>query len=451
MTRSTRRGDWPQLEDASKPIDAASRPADETPDASSAQNRRRPIPATPTECSSSDSFPLNARVSQVCRFYCCLRFGLRSFGHGKTYAIAHWNTLDRCDIGIFAHWKEIIQPLSSHLQKCEGTRRWLWRDPSDERISINSFILLASDGSDQHAIRRVRYSDWIRLADAEEPGELLPYNADFIEQTISGVFYDRFMPHEDSIPYLATRHVFGGNHYSCVTAGSFAKNVLQSHFRRHYTQLSLVARFEQAALLAISSRLSQAVEAFSGEKGDRSRLEREILDIQDQFLQFVHRYRFTGISSQTQGAEMFTHWRESLGLDRLFEEVQQEVEAAAASVRARQQERETLAATELNVLAAVGVVLGLVAALMGANLLVQDSSYLPFAVSTPLVSIGRIFAVVLLMMGAFSLVGGALMHDRKRVKWLYWGAFAAGLVLFAVLFPGWDWVTAMVGGPMAAD
>jgi hypothetical protein len=157
--------------------------------------------------------------------------------------------------------------------------------------------------------------------------------------------------------------VFGGAHYSVVGAGGFFAGLISDHFRRHYTQMSLVARLELAALLVVSSRLTRAVRR-RDEKGagiDRTRqeFETEVLDIQDQFLTFVHRFRFTGVSSQVQAQEMYTLWRQSLGLSASFAEVKDELDAAVTAIRARQTEREMLATTNLTKVAAIGGVLAL--------------------------------------------------------------------------------------------
>ncbi len=209
------------------------------------------------------------------------------------------------DIEVFRHWQEIIRPLD--LQCLGGC----WRDPADERMPINSFIALHHDSEkEQQAVSAIAESDWFRLADAEVAGKGYPYNRDFLRDQARDVFYDRFAPDSDC-GICATRHVFGfgGMHYSVVGAGWFMENVILHHFRRHYTLLSLVARFEFTALMAISSRLSRAVARLksTGNRFDDEAFENEVIAIQGDFLNFVHRFRFTGISSQFQAQDVNRH------------------------------------------------------------------------------------------------------------------------------------------------
>lgn len=324
------------------------------------------------------------------------------------------------DIPVFDHWSALIKPLDL-LSNCGQ-----WRDPSDERIPINSYIRLKvpdqpvedaelsaaftqfaldnrfdDKGQDTltndvanlksaKAIAAIHPADWYRIADAEEPADTKklqdaswPYNAEFCT-TAAGkpIYYDRFMPDAGS-PGMATRHIFAGQHYSVVGAGWFFENYIHDHFRRHYAQMSLVARFEQTALLAISSRLTEAVRDLQEGAANLSRAARHdrqkafesaVLDIQSQFLGFVHRFRFTGVSNQMQGREMFEHWRTTLGLDTVFQEVKDELDAAVSAVRARQSERESNAARKLNLIVAV---LGFVALYLSALSVIGTLRLLP--------------------------------------------------------------------------
>lgn len=278
------------------------------------------------------------------------------------------------DAPIFEHWRHIAG-LDLRGFKCSSP---VWRDPSDERIPILSFIALKKNQGDtaREVFDRVKHSDWIRIADAEVPGETYPYNPDFLTDFEDRTFYDRFAPHELMQDFLATRHLFGGQHYSLVTVSDgddFASNALQMQFRRHYTQMALLARLEVATLLRFSSRLSRSVAEFLDPASDGSSevpnaFEIEIADIRHSFLKFTHRYRFTGISSQVQGREMYAKWRETLGLDRLYEEVSAELESSYAYVRGKREERQIRSATRLAFAAEFIAVVGLAVALVSSPL-----------------------------------------------------------------------------------
>ena len=282
-----------------------------------------------------------------------------------------------CDAPVYAHWQDLIAPLK--LRHDHGP----WRDPSDERIPINSYIRLLDlvPKTEQAVLSCIHESDWIRIADAEEPGAQInpameyPYNSESARNKFAATFYDRFLP-DCASDVTASRHIITSRHYSVVGVGDFAEYLLHDHFRRHYTQMSLIARLEQTALLAVSSRLTAVVHRFNTgfasnhsvtRSKARSEFEANVLDIQDQFLSFLHRFRFTGVTSQVQGEEMFAMWRNALGLDVLFKEVSDELDAAISSVRARQQGREVVHSRELSILAAVAAVVAIFIGWLGAN------------------------------------------------------------------------------------
>jgi len=284
------------------------------------------------------------------------------------------------DAKIFRHWAEMILPLKL---LAEGGH---WRDPSDERIPLNSFIALdplkQGENGDwkadiRAALLEIRDGDWHRIMDADEPDDdPYAYNPEFARQVEKAAYYDRFFPDPDS-GSIATRHLFGGIHYAAVVAGDFAKTLLP-HWRRHYAQLSLIARLENATLLAVSSRISVA-DADLNRSKDHAAFDKQILEIQEYFLLFVHQFRFTGVTSQLQGAEMYQMWRKTLHLDALFADVRAELEVATAAVIARQQITEARATTRLTKVATLGVIGGLIVGAGGMNVLVGDEHLMDLA------------------------------------------------------------------------
>lgn len=76
--------------------------------------------------------------------------------------------------------------------------------------------------------------------------------------------------------------------------------------------MALLVNMELAALLATSSRITEAVERLERAWADRRRsseareiFRREIMSIQEDFLSFVHRFRFTDVSNQIQPSELY--------------------------------------------------------------------------------------------------------------------------------------------------
>ena len=278
---------------------------------------------------------------------------------------------------VFEHWRELIRPLK--LLNEDGG---VWRDPSDERVPVNSFISLTPKGyddlpkdawtekaeKDRAAVLQVKESDWFRLWDAEEAGADYPYNPEFSKPSAVGAFYDRFFPDARS-GGLAGRHLFGEHHYCFVGSGSFTDNVLLHHWRRHYAQLSLVARFQATMLLALSSRITRALDKL-GDGPNREPFNQEILNIQDDYLRYRHRYHFTGVSSQIQAAEMYERWMQVLQIEALHRDVQDELATATDALHANEQTRLANGANRLGLLAGVGVFGGLIVGALGSNIII---------------------------------------------------------------------------------
>ncbi len=222
---------------------------------------------------------------------------------------------------VFAHWRKLIEPLviSRMAGADEAKDGLVWRDPPPP---------------EQQALLALHDSDWARLADAESSGGALhPYNADFVEQTIlSRAFYDRFLPSPGASKYISIRYITYGPHFSMVGASDAGwEKTSTIHFRRHYASLTMIVRLEQAALLGLSRRLANLVHDTTEDQTGR---EEGIIALQDQFLEFTHRYRFTGVSSQVMPSELLTRLRDAAGVDALYDEVRAEIDGAAAAVAA---------------------------------------------------------------------------------------------------------------------
>ena len=249
----------------------------------------------------------------------------------QTVDFLYKNRENGADAPLLEPWKSWCEPL------CQSQ----WRDPSDERVPAMSYIALKqTEATPRDTMNRIKTGDWFRLAEADSAGETeFPYNPKFLAPKARDFFYDRFFPHDNIWEGFATRHIFGGEHYAMVVVdGDFTRQILFQHFRRHYEKLALVARFEQVSLLGYSFRLTQLVKQLNdrpegrkldGKSEGRKKFRNEVRDLHENFLEFTHRFRFTGITSQIQGREMFAKWRQSLSLDLLYVDVKNEVASAA--------------------------------------------------------------------------------------------------------------------------
>jgi hypothetical protein len=272
----------------------------------------------------------------------------------------------------------------------------------DERIPTMTYVSLTGAGaaSGQYAalqepipwdesnrramldMRTVSRADWIRLCFADPSGtDPLPYDPGFLGRFEEEACYDRHFPSEAAT--AATRYMFSGYQFAAVGAGWFFDNHGMNHFRRHYFQMGLILQMEFASLLAVSSRISEAVRSLHKQlastvsDNDAARSEAyknfrdEIIGINEKFLEALHLFRFTGLSNQLQPREMYAKWRKALDLDDLFEDLKEELDAASQFLLAGEQVRRAEAANSLSTIAAIGVVFGLAFSFLGMNVLVS--------------------------------------------------------------------------------
>lgn len=289
---------------------------------------------------------------------------------------------------VFAHWRALLHPLEMAGYE---TAAPALRHVVDERIPCMSYISLSGAGhaakegptSDQQArndLYAVSRGDWIRLCFADGPGSYpLPYSPVFLQGFETENCYDRYFPSETT--YTTVRYMFAGYHFSAVGAGNFFDTTISEHFRRHYFQMALLTQIEFVSLLAISARISDAVREFrvnrsnkAKESNARAVFKNDILDLQRDFLEFVHVFRFTSVSNQLQAGEMFDAWRQSLNLPRLYEDVRLELEAATNFVLGIDNKEQAEAANWLGFVATIGLVAALILGVLGINVFLDGKS-----------------------------------------------------------------------------
>jgi hypothetical protein len=93
--------------------------------------------------------------------------------------------------------------------------------------------------------------------------------------------------------------------------------------------------------------------------------------IEDEFLQFVHLYRFIGVTNQMQGQELFDFWRRHLRLNEIFEDLHNEITSATRYLFNRAASRGADTSERLSIISTVAVIAGLAFAALGMNVLTQ--------------------------------------------------------------------------------
>ena len=280
---------------------------------------------------------------------------------------------------VFDHWKTIVdlplkgQTLNGQDHNSSGSSKTnvssvTWRHVLDERMPLLAYIRLAPGLT----LSNIGCGDWPRLCFADPPSRsegpgTYPYDKTFLKNFEADNCYDRFYS-------SGTRHMFAGFSYVVVGAArsrsddkrDIFRDTIRHHFRHMYFQMALIAHLEFTTYLSFSSRLSAATE----KDGIRSATFRNrLMRIHEDFLEFAHLFRFTGISNQMQAQEMFDHWRKHLRLNALLADVREELEVATNYLFARDEREQTKTGNRLNVIAVSAVGAGLAFAFLGMNVM----------------------------------------------------------------------------------
>jgi hypothetical protein len=216
---------------------------------------------------------------------------------------------------VFRHWRWLLGdalPLAPEDRPC--VKRGRWHQVVDERMPTIATVSVCEgeNGDSRFYFDRTRRADLVLLCFADNYKDArreYPYDPGFLQDFEKKHVYDRFR--QDGTRYLASGYAFVayGARERNKDGWSFFEDVIATHMRRHYFQMGLLAHFELAALLTFSSRISRAVETHDS---DAEGFEARVEAIEDEFLQFIHCFRFTGVSNQLQAHELFELWRRHL-------------------------------------------------------------------------------------------------------------------------------------------
>ena len=244
---------------------------------------------------------------------------------------------------LFNWWREILAPLSveGNLEHDEKPKL---RQIMDARIPALTTISLIGEGRPSEVLHSVSDADWFSIAEAVEKSAFGRAGGEFAKKKLDKYLYDRYMPpvvepsEEESFD-VGARFVFAQHHFAAVLAGESGEPNFPELVRRHYRHMQHLCLLEFAAIVGISQRLYQAVNRRNSCKFMLCewKFRSAILHLQKKFMDFTHRYRFTGVSNDLHIGELFSRFRKSMKLDGMYKETKEELESASNLAFAQRQ------------------------------------------------------------------------------------------------------------------
>ena len=225
------------------------------------------------------------------------------------------------------------------------------------------------------------------------PGQLIPFAVLYIdglpEEEVPHLFYrvrnffhseqvihpttkDLLHDHPALLPYADNQWFFfsldGGGFVACDAPNTdFFHNVLPSHLRDQYFLLFLLTMHQRFVLMSLSQEVS---EHWLG--GDEVERTRSFELIRDRLLEFTARGYFAQVMQQEHHHQVYRKWQEVFQLERLYQEVSDEVREMRNELQFRRSEAEEQATRHLGRLVAIlGAAIGipsLILSFLGINL-----------------------------------------------------------------------------------
>jgi len=269
---------------------------------------------------------------------------------------------------VAAHWQYLLHPLVPHHSDQAGTLRY----KQLEYYRMPQMALIATKAGSE-----LTRADYIRLAFASGPGDCaeLPFSQRHLEDFEERYCYDRYFGQHNEIEWPQSRYMSCG--HALVVTGS-ADNpffVDPNHgclnsFRHEHFLVFLIAHFHKAALLMFSDRLTGTMSRLDG--NDKSAIfvfrtaSRRALQT---FLRFTHRYWFHAVSNQTQAHDIFELCRGHLEIDRLYEDIRQEIQEMSGFLENDALRKQSDTMMRLTVVTTLGLIGTTVTGFLGMNLL----------------------------------------------------------------------------------
>jgi hypothetical protein len=265
-----------------------------------------------------------------------------------------------------AHWDYILKPLVLHHSNAPGAMRY--RQLEYYRMPQMVFV-----ATGKMSLSR---ADYVRLALSTGSGksDSLPFSDTELAKFESKYCYDRYFRQSTPMEWPESRYMTCG--HTLVVSGSadddFFVNLdhgCLNSFRHENFLLFLIAHFHKAALLMFSDRLAKAVSRLDTADIAAVRSFRlETRQALETFLRFTHRYWFHVISNQVHIHDLFALCRKHLEVDRLYDEVREELKEMSEFLENEAMRRQNETMTRLTVVTTFGLIATVATGFLGMNL-----------------------------------------------------------------------------------
>ncbi len=294
---------------------------------------------------------------------------------GKVLAVSDYEERDQylSTVGRFraprfaAHWEYLMKPLVPDHSDQKGLIRY--RQIEYSRMPL--LIYVAMD--DARALTR---ADFVRLGLVTAPGasNALPYSERYVHDFEYRYCFDQFW-NEQRSGHPGTRFMSCGHAFAMVGDAREPFFVdrdggLLGQFRHQYFLLFLIPHFHKAALLMLSDRMVDALNKLDIRDAESvKKFKRTIRQLLEIFLRFTHRYWFHEVSDQPQAKELFRMTANSLGTDRLYTEIREEIEDMSDYLESDTLRRQANTVVRLTVVTTFGLIGTVATGFLGMNLL----------------------------------------------------------------------------------
>ena len=293
---------------------------------------------------------------------------------------------------VASHWEYLLEPMVPHHSDKKGSLRY--RQLEYYRMPFMAY--LAVDRPE-----RLTRADHVRLGLGTEPGSSgeLPFSEQYLSRFEQDHCYDRHHGVQMERSWKGARFMSSG-HALVVTgpaASKFFADVEHGAlgmFRHQYFLLFLIAHFHKAALLMFSDRLAGAVSRLKvGDARATLAFRNSMRAAHEVFLRFTHRYWFHEVSNHEQSRHLFDLCRRHLGLDRLYQDVRQEVRDMTEYLDNEAVRRQQESMMRLTVVTTFGLIGTVATGFLGMNIFSHSEE--PTAMKLTIFAIVLVLAVLL--------------------------------------------------------